>query len=708
MTAAARVSVVTVTYNPGRHLAGFLKSVKDCDRSDIDLELVVVDNGSADGTVDWLQEHRPDITLIINDENNYARALNKAIEVARGEYIVITNNDAEVESGWLKGLLAVIGRDEHIGAVQSKLLFADGRGLNSAGVEEIESFYFADIGWGEADGNRFASPVQRDYVSGGSVMFRRACLEDVGAWDERLLMYMEDIDYSIRSRQRGWALWYGPESVVRHHYHGSASEALCDFLCNRNRFLLLAKHFPRKLAGSIATSHFLMQQQFDWLCRSLLAAVRVLCEEQTTETVLTVLEQVRAALIEQFGQVAAAKFFSHLEVFLGLRPIRVGIYDHAGHFPGGGQRYVAEMAAVMQDRYEVTYLFNNEVSLDKYREWFDLDLSRCSSKIVPLPFFVERGSSMPDEGITVRERHNVFDPAARESLDYDIFINSNMLTMVNPLSPVSLFVCHFPDRKRTRFFQVDQYTHLLINGRYTGEWVRKRWQLEPSTMIHPPVQMDHPDSAADSKERIILSVSRFEISGSKKQLEMVQAFRKLCRRHPEATRGWKLILAGGSVPNNPYLENVRTAVEQASADIEIQPNLSVAAVRELYRRSAIFWHACGLKEKRPERVEHFGMTTVEAMQNYCVPVVIDGGGQREIVEHGQHGFRFKTLTQLRRHTLELIEDEGLRLRLGEQAYGRGQRFNRKVFRAQLDELLARLELEITGADSLENAVSGLH
>ena len=532
-------------------------------------------------------------------------------------------------------------------------------------------------------------------------------LDDVGAWDERLLMYMEDIDYSIRCRQRGWTLWYAPDSVVRHHYHGSASEALCDYLCNRNRFLLLAKHFPLKLPGSIASSHFLMQKQFDWLYRSLLAAVRILCEEHETETALTVLEQLRTVLTDQFGTVAARKFFSHIEVVLGLRPIRVGIYDHAGHFPGGGQRYVAEMAAVMQDRYEVTYLFNNEVSLDQYREWFGLDLSRCASKIVPLSFFIERGSSMPDEGITVRERHNVFDPVSRESLDYDIFINSNMLTMVNPLSPVSLFVCHFPDRKRTRFFQVNQYTHLLINGRYTGEWVRKRWQLEPSMMIHPPVQMDHPDSSADSKERIILSVSRFEISGSKKQLEMVQAFDQLCRRWPEATRGWTLVLAGGSVADNPYLDRVTEAAERAEAEIELRPNLTVEAIRDLYRRSAIFWHACGLKERRPERVEHFGMTTVEAMQNYCVPVVIDGGGQREIVEQGRDGFRFRTLGQLQRHTLELIEDDGLRCRLAQQAFARGQDFNREVFRAQLDELLAGLELELMGADSLENAASAL-
>lgn len=68
------------------------------------------------------------------------------------------------------------------------------------------------------------------------------------------------------------------------------------------------------------------------------------------------------------------------------------------------------------------------------------------------------------------------------------------------------------------------------------------------------------------------------------------------------------------------------------------PNLTNSDILKLYGEASIFWHACGLGEKDPHLVEHFGMTTVEAMQNYCVPIVIDGGGQKEIVEHGVSGF----------------------------------------------------------------------
>ncbi len=694
------VSVVTVTYNAGRFIAKFLASLMATDQEGIELEIIVVDNGSTDQTKEWLRESHPNVCLLINDENNYARALNLGIARAKGNFIAICNNDATVAKGWLQGLLSVFDQDEKIGAVQSKILLSGGNAINSVGVENIGDYYFADIGWQQDGLKYYNEPTKRDYVTGGSVMFRRACLAEVGDWDERFIMYVEDVDYSLRCRQHGWELWYSPDSVIHHHFHGSVSDELCTYLCNRNRLLFIAKHFPLELASAVPTSHFFGNGELDLLYRVLLNAVGCLCEHHADATVLKVLEQLREQLPACFGKVGTLKFFTHLEVVLGLRKIRVGIYDQAGHYAGGGQRYVAEMASVMQDRYEVTYIFNNEVSLDKYKEWFDLDLSACAVKILPIPFFVERECYFIDEGMVVREDHNPFDIVAKESLNYDIFINSNMLTMVNPLSPLSLFICHFPDRKRTDFFQVDQYDFLVINGDYTGKWVNKRWQLSPTMKIYPPVHMYNADSHPEDKEKMILSVSRFEIGGSKKQIEMIQAFDQLCREHPEQSRGWKLVLAGGSGPDNPYLEKVRAASAGSDAQVELHVNTSATQIRDLYRRAAIFWHTCGLDESRPERVEHFGMTTVEAMQNFCVPIVIDGGGQREIVEHGASGFRFGSLKKLRQYSLRLMQDGDERHRLAESAYARSHRFNRDVFRTELDKLLARVELQLLGQDVL--------
>lgn len=700
MTTNDTVTVITVTYNSRPYLRAYFDSLLATDRTGLELEIIVVDNGSTDDSVAWTREHYPAIRVLENDRNNYARALNLAIRESDGEFVVISNNDAEVRPGWLTGLVAAAKADPRIGAVQSKILFSDGLKINSVGVTEIEQFYFKDIGFDEPDHGQYDQPRQVDYLTGGSLLLKRECLDDVGPWDEEFIMFMEDVDYSLRCRAKGWQLWCAPSSVMHHRYHGSTSQALCEYLCTRNRFLFIAKHHPLRLAHSIRASHFYKKGQLDLLYRTLLHATRRLCTCQPTTVVLTVLESLREALVETLGAVSAHNFLSHLELLLGLRKLRVGIYDHACHFAGGGQRYVAEMATLLQDRYEVTYIANKDMTLASYREWFGIDLSGCALKVIKIPFFEERQRFVPDEGMVLGESYNVFDLIAEESLSYDIFINANMLGKVNPLSLTSLFVCHFPDQPKGPFFQVDKYDFLIINGDYTGYWLGKRWGLTATHKLYPPVNMYNPESSPVAKERIVLSVARFEVSGSKKQYELVKAFAEMVRTHPEAMKGWKFVLIGGSFPDNHYLDLVRDAVNKADCPIEVRPNATVEETRAAYRQAAIFWHACGLEESRPEKVEHFGMTTVESMQNYCVPIVIDGGGQREIVEHGECGFRFTTLGQLQEFTLRCVNDPDLRQRLARKAFGRSHLFDFDVFKGGVETIVAEMEAALLGQDAL--------
>lgn len=695
-----QISILTVTYNAKVFITGFLDSVFDVDVEGIDLQLYVIDNGSTDGTQDIVKSRFPQVTLIENDENNYTRALNVGIAASSGDFVLIANNDAYVDGQWLQGLLSVINNSDKIAAVQSKIFFTGGQKLNSVGVEEVEHFYFKDIGFDEPDSQVHALPAQREYLTGGSVMFRREALEDIGPWDEEYIMFMEDVEYSARARAAGWELWYAPESILYHQYHGSTSAELCEYFCTRNRFFFVAQHFPQQLPSTISTSHFYKKGEFDLLYRSLLHAVRKLCETHDTVTAQGVLGELREVLPQLLGEVSAHNFFSQLQVVLGLRKPRVGIYDHAGHFAGGGQRYVAEMAALMQDRYDITYIFNNDVELSSYKDWFDLDLSRCSMKIIRIPFFDERNRYTADEAMVVDEVDNPFDVISQETLNYDIFINANMLGKVNPLSPVSMFICHFPDQEKARFFQVDKYDYLIINGDYTGEWVGKRWGLEPTHKLYPPVNMFNPESSPAKKEKIILSVSRFELGGSKKQLELIQAWSDLCEENPKEAKGWKLVMMGGSTPENTYLDAVNEAVAAADCSIEIKPNATIAEIKDYYKRASIFWHACGLDETKPQLVEHFGMTTVESMQNCCVPIVIDGGGQREIVEHGKSGYRFSTLEQLRVYSLIVMEDPKRCKKLAKAAFERSKLFGMEVFGETLDNILAEVDIDLSGRDEL--------
>jgi len=697
---SCRISVLTVTFNAVEFIESFLLSLLGVDVRSINLEIIIVDNGSTDGTVKLVHDNFPDVIIIENAQNNHAGALNLGVASAHGDFIVITSNDATVGTNWLKGFLPAFNSDKKIGAVQSKIVFAEGNKVRSVGVEEIEPFHFRDIGFKEEDSEEFSLASEREYINGGSVMFRRECLDDVGVWDEEFIMFMEDVDYSARCRERGWKLWYSPDSVIFHHCHASTSEAFSEYFLSRNRFFYIAKHFPLQLSEAIPSSGFFKKSQYDHLYRTLLHSMRVMCGCQDTCVVLKVLKDLEKSLPEILGDISAKNFFSQLELILGLRKIHVGIYDHVGHFAGGGQRYVAEMAAIMQERYDVTYIFNKDVALQNYKLWYDLDLSKCSMKVVGIPFFEERGMSIPDENMAVAEKDNVFDGISKESLNYDIFVNANMLGKVNPLSLQSIFVCHFPDQEKSRFFQVDKYDCLLINSDYTGEWLQKRWDLQPTHKLYPPVNMYHPDSTVNSKERIILSVARFEVGGSKKQLEMMQCFAAMCRNNPRQTENWKLILVGGSTPDNTYLEMLEAEALVVDCRVDIKSNATVSEIKDLYRKAAIFWHACGLNETKPERIEHFGMTTVESMQNYCVPIVIDGGGQREIVEEGESGYRFSTLSQLEEHSLAVIKDSQLRHTLAENAFRRGKLFDQKVFKVKLESLLEEVEANLVGIDVL--------
>jgi glycosyltransferase involved in cell wall biosynthesis len=596
----------------------------------------------------------------------------------------------------------MMSTDDRIGAVQSKILFSDKKTINSVGVEEVEDFYFRDIGFDERDVGQYAEPKELTFFSGGSVLFRRDCLDDVGGFDEDFVMYMEDIDYSIRCRDKMWNIFYSPQSIVYHHYHGITPSELCEYFCSRNRMLLLGKSFPFRLAHSIKTSHFYMKKDMENLYHSLIQALKKVAEHHSTETVIKVLDDLKEVLPGIFGTNRSSNFFRQLEVLLGLRKIKVGIYDHAFHFAGGGQRYVAKLAEMLQDKYDITYIANKDITLEKYKEWFDIDLSNCRLKVIKIPFFEKTGGYFIDEGMVINEETNPFDIISEESLHYDIFINANMLGKVRPLSTLSIFICHFPDREKERFFSIDQYDYLLTNGNYTSFWVRKRWGLNATLILYPPVDMYNEAAAFNKKSKIILSVARFEPGGSKKQLEMIRAFRELCKRDQRVNREWRFILAGGSSNQNPYFYRVKQELNDIRAtNIELMPDLTNSELLRLYEEASIFWHACGLGEKEPQLVEHFGMTTVEAMQNYCVPIVIDGGGQKEIVEHGISGFRFKTLKELVSCTSKVIDDEGLREEIAKRAYERGRKFDSAVFKKSVLPFFSNVENRLKGGEPLE-------
>jgi glycosyltransferase involved in cell wall biosynthesis len=234
---------------------------------------------------------------------------------------------------------------------------------------------------------------------------------------------------------------------------------------------------------------------------------------------------------------------------------------------------------------------------------------------------------------------------------------------------------------------LDSYGMVVANSRFTREWIGTYWDHD-SVVLYPPVTM-HPGG---EKSPAILNVGRFfpaDKGHSKKQLELVHAFRRLC---DGGVRDWTLYLVGGcSEGGLAYLETVRAAA--AGYPVELHVNASGTALEALYAQASIYWHASGYGEdaqRHPDRLEHFGISTVEAMSAGAVPVVIGLAGQRETVRHGVDGYHFQTLDGLVALTRQLMRDPAQLARMSAAAASRARHYSREAFATQLHELVERV------------------
>lgn len=328
---------------------------------------------------------------------------------------------------------------------------------------------------------------------------------------------------------------------------------------------------------------------------------------------------------------------------------------------GGGERYTLTFAkALLKFGYKVDLEWKDGDITKKLEKRFGMDLSN-----VDVVESVNRGDGydvcfwLSDGSIpTLKSRNNILHfQEPFKGVDGNNLINKMKLYRIN---------------------------NIVCNSNFTKSFIDKEYNVN-SIVIYPPVDID--SFTGKRKQNIILYVGRFSLlKQSKNQHILVSAFKKL---YDNGYRNYKLVLAGGvEVGVGDYLDNLKKESEGYPIVIEESPDFK--KLKDLYGKSKIFWSAAGFGEnewQNPEKVEHFGITIVEAMSAGCVVFGFGAGGYKEIVEDGVDGFLWEDIESLIAKTIKVIESSKDMESIAKQAVKKSKDFSEEVFFREVKKIL---------------------
>ena len=259
-----KLSIIIVSWNVQEDLVNCLGSIEE-NRPREELEIIVVDNASTDGTVDTIKSEFPDVKIIANSENSgFSAANNQAIRIAKGQYIFLLNPDTIVYPNSLDTLITFLDDHADVGACGPKFLGADGQEHFSVGYAPTfrsllySRTFLRSLGifrrrYKELTVRNFDSEKsgQVEQLSGAALMVRRTVMEEIGLMDESFFMYYEDVDLCLRITRAGFKIAYVPESVITHLGDRSAGQvsARSRIMLYRSMFIFFRKHRGKFTTG---------------------------------------------------------------------------------------------------------------------------------------------------------------------------------------------------------------------------------------------------------------------------------------------------------------------------------------------------------------------------------------------------------------------------------------------------------------------------
>lgn len=242
-----KVTIVIPNYNGMAYLENCLTALR-LDLREEPAHIIVVDNGSADGSREWITENCPEAELIALPENKgFPAAVNLGIRRAQTPYVILLNNDTEVRPGFTRALVAAIEADSRLFSVSAKMLDMKNENL----VDSAGDLYCA-LGWAFARGKgrpaaAYGKPVRVFSACAGAAIYRRALFEQFGFFDELHFAYLEDVDIGWRARIYGYRSAYEPAAEVLHAGSASSGSRYNEFkarLSSSNSVYIIWKNMP--------------------------------------------------------------------------------------------------------------------------------------------------------------------------------------------------------------------------------------------------------------------------------------------------------------------------------------------------------------------------------------------------------------------------------------------------------------------------------
>lgn len=327
---------------------------------------------------------------------------------------------------------------------------------------------------------------------------------------------------------------------------------------------------------------------------------------------------------------------------------------------GGGERYTMAVATILQKLgYTVDVEWGDAGIKEKLEKRFDIDLTNVNfikdvkrGDGYDICFWVSDGS-IP----ALKSRKNL--------LHFQVpFRKVNGNSLINK-------------------FKLLRINKVIVNSNFTKQIIDNEFGID-SVVLYPPVSVDK--FVSKKKENNILSVARFSnLMQGKRQDVLIDTFKNFQKSNTNC----KLILAGGvEVGANEYIKEIEDKAKNSKIEVIKSPTFK--ELKDLYSKAKIFWSAAGFgvdEEKEPQKVEHFGITVVEAMAAGCVPIVFNAGGHKEIIMNGVDGFLWNETSDMYGLTKKLLSDEKLRKSIAFEAIKKSKNFSYEEFEKNFTTLL---------------------